>query len=138
MARLLSWVCGVVCAARLALPADAAACEAPTHLTFNQPATIEGVLKSGKADHEAQGAFDYVYLALDAPVCVDAAEPTPGDDEAPVGTQTPVDRVQIAGEASTKELPIGSRVRVEGTLFPAHTTWHAENVLIDAAEVQPK
>ena len=41
--------------------------------------------------------------------------------------------MQIAGEASNKKLPVGSQVSVEGTLFPAHTMWHVEQVLIDAA-----
>jgi hypothetical protein len=71
-------------------------------------------------------------------VCVDATEATSGDEDGQVSTPSPIDRVQIAGEAGTKALPIGKRVSVEGTLFPAHTMWHAENVLIDAADVQPK
>jgi hypothetical protein len=46
--------------------------------------------------------------------------------------------VQIAGQAINKKLPIGSRVSVEGTRFSAHTMWHVEPVLIDAADVTPK
>jgi hypothetical protein len=49
-----------------------------------------------------------------------------------------VTRVQIAGEASTQQLPIGKRVSVEGTLFSAHTMWHVEQVLIDASGVEAK
>jgi hypothetical protein len=130
--------CLAVCAALLAFPAHGWACAAATHLTFNQPAALEGVLKAGKGTHEAQGAFEYVYLALDTPVCVDAPAATVGDEDPQEGTEAPIDRVQIAGAASTKQLPIGSRVSVEGTLFGAHTMWHAEDVLIDAADVDPR
>ena len=110
----------------------AAACEATVHLAYNVPVEVEGVLTAGKGNHEAQGEFSYVYLALDQGVCVDA----PAGDEFAEGTPRPVTRLQIAGEAAEKELPIGSRVKVKGTLFGAHTMWHAEDVLIDAAEVK--
>lgn len=33
------------------------ACEAETHLTYNQAVELEGTLKAGKGEHEAQGPF---------------------------------------------------------------------------------
>ena len=119
-----------------ALPAGA--CEADRRVMFDKPAALQGTLAAGKGQHDAQGAFDYVYLVLDAPVCVDAAAAPAGEEDAPQSIAEPVTRVQIAGEASNGKLPIGSRVSVEGTLFPAHTMWHAEPVLIDAADVTPQ
>lgn len=110
----------------------AAGCEAPVHLAYNAPIELEGVLTAGKGNHEAQGEFSYVYLALDQGICVDA----PAGDEPAESTPEPVTRVQIAGAAAEKELPIGKRVKVKGTLFGAHTMWHAEDVLIDAAAVE--
>lgn len=122
--------------AALGFPTRLLACEAATHLTYNQSVELEGTLKSGKGQHEAQGPFTYVYLALDKPLCVDA--PKDGTDEFAEGTENPVERIQIAGEAGSKELPIGSRATVKGTLFAAHTMWHAEDVLIDASSVAAK
>ena len=119
-----------------ALPA--VACEADRRVMFDKPATLQGTLAAGKGQHDAQGAFDYVYLVLEAPVCVDAAAAPAGEEDAPQSIAEPVTRVQIAGEASNKELPVGSQVSVEGTLFPAHTMWHVEQVLIDAADVTLK
>jgi len=124
------------CAALVLQTGGALACEAATHLSYNQPVELEGTLKAGKGQHEAQGPFDYVYLALDKPLCVDA--PADGNDEFDVGTEAAIDRIQIAGEAGSGELPIGSRATVKGTLFGAHTMWHVENVLIDAASVAAK
>jgi hypothetical protein len=112
------------------------ACEAERRVMFDKPATLLGTLAAGKGHHDAQGAFDYVYLVLEAPLCVDGAGSPAGDEDAPQSIAEPVTRVQIAGEASNGKLPIGSRVSVEGTLFPAHTMWHAEPVLIDAADVK--
>lgn len=122
--------------AALALPGRLLACEAATHLTYNQPVELAGTLKAGKGQHEAQGPFDYTYLALDQPVCVDA--PKDGADEFSEGTEAPIERIQIAGDASSGELPIGKHVTVKGTLFGAHTMWHVEPVLIDAADVAAK
>jgi hypothetical protein len=121
-----------ILAVSLFLAGPAGACEAPVHLAFNAPIELEGVPTAGKGNHEAQGEFSYRYLALDQGICVDA----PADDELAQSTPEPVTRVQIAGEATEKELPIGSRVKVKGTLFGAHTMWHAEDVLIDAAAVE--
>ena len=45
---------------------------------------------------------------------------------------------EIAGEVAGKDLPLGKRVKVSGTLFGAHTMWHAEGVLIDATDVTPE
>jgi hypothetical protein len=115
--------------------APALACEAATNLLYNKPVEIRGTLKAGKGQHEAQGAFSYSYVALDQPVCV-AAE-TAGD-EFNEPTDKPIDRIQIAGEAAGKDLPLGKRVKVSGTLFGAHTMWHAEDVLIDASDVTPE
>ena len=53
-------------------------------------------------------------------------------------TEKPIDRIQIAGEAAGKDLPLGKHVKVSGTLFGAHTMWHAEDVLIDASDVTPE
>ena len=113
----------------------AVACEAGTNLIYNKPVEIRGTLKSGKGQHEAQGAFAYSYVALDQPVCV--ASETAGD-EFNEPTDKPIDRIQIAGEAAGKDLPLGKRVKVSGTLFGAHTMWHVENVLIDASDVTPE
>ena len=130
--------CLAACAALLVGAVPASACEGDARVTFDQPATLQGTLKAGKGEHDAQGPFDYVYLALDKPVCVDAEPAAPGDEDAPQSIEAPVEKVQIAGEASNKKLPIGSKVSVEGTLFPAHTMWHVEPVLIDTADVIPK
>lgn len=111
------------------------ACEAPTRLSYSAPAKLEGTLKEGKGQHDAQGEFTYVYLALDTPVCVDAP---PEGDEFNTPTAEPLERVQIAGEAIAKDMPMGKHVVVEGTLFGAHTMWHAEPVLIDAADIEAK
>jgi hypothetical protein len=119
------------------VPLAATACDGHPRLIFDKPATLEGVLSSGKGTHEAQGAFSYVYLTLDKPVCVDAPPAGAGDEDAVQSVETPVLRVQIAGEATSAELPLGKRVSIEGTLFAAHTMWHVEDVLIDATEVKP-
>ena len=92
-----------------------------------------GVARGGQ--HDAQGEFTYAYLALDKPACVDAP---PEGDEFNASTDEPIDRIQMAGEANTKDLPIGKHVVVKGTLFGAHTMWHVEQVLIDAVDVEAK
>lgn len=107
----------------------AAACDAPVHLTFGEPVEIEGVLKTKTGQHEAQGPFKVVYVELDQGVCVD-----PSEDDA--GTESPITRIQVAGDALTADMPVGSRVKAKGSLFPAHTMWHVEPILIDATEVQ--
>jgi hypothetical protein len=111
------------------------ACEAATKLIYNKPVEISGTLKEGKGQHDAQGEFKYAYVALDAPVCV--ASETEGD-EFNEPTDKPVDRIQVAGEEAGKDLPLGKRVKVSGTLFGAHTMWHAEPVLIDAGDIKPE
>ena len=112
--------------------APALACAAATNLVYNQPVEIRGTLKASKGQHEAQGEFAYTYVALDQPVCV--ASETAGD-EFNEPTDKPIDRIQLAGEAAGKDLPLGKHVKVSGTLFGAHTMWHAEDVLIDASDV---
>ncbi|HEY8248388.1 MAG TPA: hypothetical protein VIG38_14030 [Hyphomicrobium sp.] len=134
----MSKVSLAACAALVIGAVPASACEGDTRVTVNRPATLQGTLKTGKGEHDAQGPFEYVYLALDKPVCVDAPPATPGDEDAPQSIEAPVDKVQIAGQAINKKLPIGSRVSVEGTRFSAHTMWHVEPVLIDTADVTPK
>jgi hypothetical protein len=116
--------------------AAARACDADVHYTYNQPVEIEGVLKSGTGHHEAQGDFAYTYRVLDKGVCVDAPKDGGDDDFGNTGTENPVERIQIGGEASQQELPTGERVKVKGTLFGAHTMWHVEEVLIDASSVE--
>jgi hypothetical protein len=111
-----------------------AACEAATHLAYDKPVEIEGTLKSGTGQHDAQGEFSYSYVELDPPVCVDAQP----NDEFNVGTEAPISRIQLAGEEAAKDLPIGKRVTVAGTLFGQHTMWHVEPVLIDAQSVDAK
>ncbi len=113
----------------------AIACEGDERIMFDTPVKLEGVLKTGQGKHDVQGAFDYVYLELAGPVCVDAPKPAADEEFAPESLAEPVTRVQIAGEAVGTDLPIGSRVEVDGTLFAAHTMWHVEDVLIDAGEV---
>jgi hypothetical protein len=130
MPRAILAVPSVIALLAAAVP-GALACEADTRLAYNAPARIEGTLKEGSGQHEAQGAFKYSYVQLDKPVCVDAA----GGDEFNVTTAEPVDRFQVAGDAAAKDLPVGARVAVEGTLFGAHTMWHVEDVLIDAASL---
>lgn len=118
---------------------DAHACEAAVHLTYNVPVEIEGVLKSGIGHHDAQGEFFYTYLVLDQPICVDPPTGGGDDDFGNTGTEKPVDRIQVGGEASQRDLPEeGARVIVKGLLFGAHTAWHVEPVLIDAESVLPK
>ncbi len=134
MSKRLIFNCLIACW----VPAGAMACEGHDRLLFDKTATLEGVLKSGKGNHEAQGAFDYTYIALDSPVCVDAPPAEAGDDDAAQSVEAPVAQIQIAGEAVDTQLPIGKRVSVEGTLFPAHTMWHVEDVLIDSAGLTPR
>jgi Domain of unknown function (DUF4431) len=117
---------------------SAAACKAALHLNYNEPVTLEGVLKSGTGHHEVQGDFSYVYLALDKGICVDPPKGGGDEDFGDTGTEQPVDRIQMAGEASQQELPVGKRVTVKGKLFGAHTMWHAEEVLIGASSIEPK
>ena len=131
MPRACLIVCLLIFAASPSL-----ACEGDTRVTFNEATTLAGTLKTGKGEHEAQGPFEYVYLELEKPVCVDAPPAAAGDEDAPQSIAEPVTRVQIAGEASNQQLPIGKRVSVEGTLFSAHTMWHVEQVLIDAPGVE--
>jgi hypothetical protein len=114
--------------------APAAACEAAKRLRYNEPVELEGMLRAGTGQHDAQGAFRYSYVELDAPVCVD----TDGNNEFEHATQAPVNRVQLAGEEAGKDLPLGKRVAVSGMLFGAHTMWHVEDVLIDATSVAPR
>ncbi len=111
------------------------ACDAAVHYAYGEPVEIEGALKSATGHHEAQGDFTYTYVALDKPVCVDAPKGGGDDDFGNTGTDNPVERIQMAGEASQQELPVGERVKVKGTLFGAHTMWHVEEVLIDASSV---
>ena len=122
-----------ICLLLSAIPA--LACEAATKLIYNKPVELRGTLKEGKGQHEAQGAFAYSYVALDQPVCV-ASETEADEFNEP--TEKPIDRIQIAGEAAGKDLPLGKHVKVSGTLFGAHTMWHAEDVLIDASDVTPE
>ena len=122
-----------ICLLLSAVPAPA--CEAATNFVYNKPVEIHGILKEGKGQHEAQGAFAYSYVALDQPVCV-ASETEADEFNEP--TDKPIDRIQIAGEMAGKDLPLGKRVKVSGTLFGAHTMWHAEGVLIDASDVTPE
>ena len=122
-----------ICLLLSAVPAPA--CEAATNFVYNKPVEIRGTLKEGKGQHEAQGAFAYSYVALDQPVCV-ASETEADEFNEP--TDKPIDRIQIAGEMAGKDLPLGKRVKVSGTLFGAHTMWHAEGVLIDASDVTPE
>jgi hypothetical protein len=117
-------------------PVASEACDAAIHYSYNDPVEIEGVLKSATGHHEAQGDFNYTYLALDKPICVDAPKEGGDDDFGNTGTDNPVERIQMAGEASQQELPMGERVKVKGTLFGAHTMWHVEEVLIDASSVE--
>lgn len=130
----MSKTCLAACAAFLAVPGHAWACEAATHLAYDKPVELQGTLKQGRGQHDAQGEFSYSYVEIDDPVCVDAQ----AADEFNVGTEAPISRIQIAGEASNQDLPIGKRVAVKGTLFGAHTMWHVEPVLIDTADVTPK
>jgi hypothetical protein len=121
-----------------AAASTAAACKADLHLTYNEPVTLEGVLKSGTGHHEVQGDFSYVYLALDKGICVDSPKGGGEEDFGDTGTEEPVAHIQMAGEASQHELPVGKRVTVKGKLFGAHTMWHAEEVLINASSIEPK
>lgn len=123
----------IACGAPAAL-----ACEGHARVAFDKPAVLEGVLKSGKSTHEAQGEFSYVFVELDKPVCVDAPAAEASNEDAVQSIEAPVTRIQIAGEAVGTDLPIGKHVAVEGTLFAAHTMWHAEEALIDASEVKPR
>ena len=107
-------------------------------MRYDEPVEIEGLLQSGTGHHEAQGDFDYVYLALDKPLCVDAPASGGDEDFGNTGTDKPVDRIQVAGDLVGKGLPPGKRVAIKGKLFGAHTMWHVEDVLIDAASVDPK
>ena len=117
---------------------SADACDASKHLRYDEPVELEGLLKSGTGHHDAQGDFEYVFLALDAPLCVDAPAGAGGDDFGNTGTEKPVDHIQVAGDLIGKGLPVGRRVTIKGKLFGAHTMWHAEEVLIDAGSIEPK
>jgi hypothetical protein len=82
--------------------AAALACEAAVHYSYNTPVEIEGTLRSGTGHHEVQGDFSYTYIALDQPVCVDAAS----GDEFNETTEKPIDRIQLAGAASQQDPPL--------------------------------
>jgi hypothetical protein len=130
LAALAFSVIGILCAA-----APSAACDAAVHYSYNEPVEIEGTLKSGRGHHGVQGDFSYTYLALDQPACVDAAS----GDEFNETTEKPIDRIQLAGEASQQSLPEdGARIVVKGSLFGAHTAWHVEPVLIGAESLTLK
>jgi hypothetical protein len=116
----------------------AGACDAPKHLTYDQPVEIEGVLRAGKGHHEAQGDFDYLYLALDHPLCVDAPPGGGDDDFGNTGTESPIERIQVVNPDDKLNLPLGTHVALKGKLFGAHTMWHAEQVLIDTETVEPR
>lgn len=126
--------CLIVCLVLLGA-SPSFACEATVRLGYSALVTLEGTVKEGKGQHDAQGEFTYAYLALDAPVCVDAP---PEGDEFNTSTDKPIDRIQVAGDALAKDLPIGKHVVIEGTLFGAHTMWHVEPVLIDAVAVEAR
>jgi len=113
---------------------QSAACEGHDRLALDSTVELAGVLKSGQSEHEVQGPFDYVYLELAQPVCVDAPSGDSEQDEA-VSIPDPVSRIQIAGDLLGPDIPIGKAVTVAGTLFAAHTAWHAEDVLVDAARI---
>ncbi len=139
--RPLAAVAAVLAAASLLAAGTGsavAACEAFRHLRYDEPVEIEGLLQSGTGHHDVQGDFDYVYVALDKPVCVDASANGGDEDFGNTGTEHPVDHIQIAGDLVAKGLPVGKRVTLKGKLFGAHTMWHVEDVLIDAASVDPK
>jgi hypothetical protein len=113
------------------------ACEGDHRLVLGSDVEITGVLKSGTSEHDAQGPFEYVYLELPRPVCVDAGTATQGEfeDEAEESVPDPVSRIQVAGELISTDMPVGRTVTAKGALFPAHTAWHAEPVLIDARSI---
>jgi hypothetical protein len=113
-------------------PAAAVACEAAVHYSYNTPVEIEGTVRSGTGHHEVQGDFSYTYIALDQPVCVDAAS----GDEFNETTEQPIDRIQLMGEQDPPE--DGARIAVKGKLFAAHTAWHVEEVLIHAESIDQK
>ena len=112
----------------MALPAElvaARACDADVHYTYNEPVEIEGVLKSGTGHHEAQGDFVYTYLALDKPICVDAPKDGGDDDFGNTAPRSPVDRIQIAGEASQQRCCPADGARVYGE---GHALWRPHHV----------
>lgn len=115
---------------------EASACEAARHLKFNVPVTLEGVVGAGTGRHEAEGPYSYTYLELPEGICVDGEDNDPDDAIDESGTKTPVDRIQLGGKANSGTLTPGARVRAHGTLFPAHTQWHAEAVLLDASRIE--
>jgi hypothetical protein len=118
--------------------AASAACEAAKHLNYNEPVQIEGVLRAGKGHHEVQGDFDYTYLALDQPLCVDPPAGGGDDDFGNTGTETPIERIQVVNPDDKLDLKPGTRVALKGKLFGAHTMWHAEEVLIDTEAAEPR
>jgi hypothetical protein len=138
--RGAGWAAAVVIAVLglgLAAGARAAhACEAAVTLTYDEPVELEGVLVSGNEHREPQGELRYVFLALDQKICVAAPKSAGGGAPTEGGTAEAVDRIQMAGAASEKWLPIGERVLVKGTLFAAHTMRDVEDVLIDATAVE--
>jgi len=139
MTKVSRIACGIALPILVAMAAGqpVLACESGERVRLDAPVKLSGVLKEGKGEHEAQGAFRYVYLELDAPLCV-AFPPDEAEDKAtPQSEESTVSRVQIAGEAANGDLPVGAHVSVAGTLYGAHTMWHAEDVLIDADGVKP-
>ena len=131
--RRVAYSIGLLILMAIAVEQPTFACESEERVQLDAPAKLSGVLKEGKGEHEAQGAFRYIYLELDAPLCVEI--PADETEERPQSEENLVSRVQIAGESVNGDLPVGSHVSIEGTLYGAHTMWHAEDVLIDADEV---
>jgi hypothetical protein len=51
----MSKVSLAACAALVIGAVPASACEGDTRVTVNRPATLQGTLKTGKGEHDAQG-----------------------------------------------------------------------------------
>jgi len=68
------------------------ACESRERLQLGAPASLGGILEEGKAKQRG-GAFRYVYLEFDGPVCIEIPAKDTGNAAAPLIEESVIKRV---------------------------------------------
>jgi hypothetical protein len=91
--------------------------------------TVEGLLKE---EHAIKSTSSETYFALwpAQPLDVIATKP----DEINI-TETNIDRIQLNGDEDQLKALVNKNVRVSGTLFHAHTSYHYTTVLMNVSSV---
>ncbi len=93
--------------------------------TFPGPPNYESIRKGDRAERQA-------LLELDQPICV-LADPKDGINSKDERDQR---LVTLVHASSTKLASyLGARVRVEGTLFHAHTAHHRTPILVEVSRI---